>query len=64
MRRLWPSVVILCLASWTAKAAVSAESNAAPVLLEVDASEAPQKIYHARLAIPVQPGPVTLYYPK
>ncbi|HUE15536.1 MAG TPA: hypothetical protein VMR25_15325 [Planctomycetaceae bacterium] len=64
MRRLWPSVVILCLASWTAKGAVSAESKAAPVLLEVDASEAPQKIYHARLAIPVQPGPVTLYYPK
>jgi len=64
MRRLWPSVVILCLASWTANAAVSAESKAAPVLLEVDASEAPQKIYHARLAIPVQPGPVTLYYPK
>ncbi len=35
-----------------------------PVLLEVDAGEAPQRIYHARLIIPVEPGPLTLYYPK
>jgi predicted metalloprotease with PDZ domain len=41
-----------------------AEAKAAPILLEVDASEAPRKIYHARLTIPAEPGPITLYYPK
>jgi predicted metalloprotease with PDZ domain len=38
--------------------------NASPILLEVDAGEAPRKILHARLVIPVEPGPLTLYYPK
>jgi predicted metalloprotease with PDZ domain len=33
-------------------------------LLDVDASEAPRKLYHARLVIPVEPGPITLFYPK
>lgn len=35
-----------------------------PIILEVDAREAPRKILHARLTIPVTPGPLTLYYPK
>ncbi|HXF04095.1 MAG TPA: M61 family peptidase [Blastocatellia bacterium] len=35
-----------------------------PIVLEVDAREAPRKILHARLTIPVTPGPLTLYYPK
>ncbi|MGI9071875.1 MAG: M61 family metallopeptidase [Bryobacteraceae bacterium] len=30
----------------------------------VDITEAPRKILHARLAVPVRPGPVTLVYPK
>jgi predicted metalloprotease with PDZ domain len=42
----------------------AADSHAAPILLEVDASEAPLKFYHARLTLPVEPGPLTLYYPK
>lgn len=32
--------------------------------LWVDASEAPRKIFHVRMAIPVSPGPLTLVYPK
>jgi predicted metalloprotease with PDZ domain len=63
MRRLLPCVAILCFAP-TAWADGPAESSSAPVVLELDASDAPQKIYHAHLVIPVQPGPVTLYYPK
>lgn len=35
-----------------------------PIALEVDAHEAPRKIFHARLAIPANPGPATLLYPK
>ncbi len=36
----------------------------APITLDVDATQAPQKIIHTRMAIPVSPGPLTLYYPK
>ncbi len=34
------------------------------VKLDVDAREAPRKIIHARMEIPVSPGAVTLCYPK
>jgi predicted metalloprotease with PDZ domain len=34
------------------------------ITLSVDASEAPRKIFHARLRIPGAPGTLTLYYPK
>ena len=34
------------------------------VSLFVDATEAPRKIFHARLTIPAKPGSLTLYYPK
>src|SRR5262249_34650536 len=37
---------------------------ASPITLEVDAREAPQKIFHSRLVFPAAPGPLTLYYPK
>ena len=30
----------------------------------MDATHAPQKILHAHMQMPVQPGPLTLYYPK
>jgi predicted metalloprotease with PDZ domain len=35
-----------------------------PIRLSVDLSQAPQKILHAHMEIPVQPGPLTLYYPE
>ncbi len=38
--------------------------QARPVTLEVDAREAPRKIFHARLTVPARPGPLTLLYPK
>jgi predicted metalloprotease with PDZ domain len=63
MRRLLPAVAVLCLLTLSANAD-AAQSSAAPIVLDVDASEAPQKIYHAHLVIPVEPGPVVLYYPK
>jgi predicted metalloprotease with PDZ domain len=36
----------------------------AHVSLSVDATEAPRKIFHARLQIPASAGTLTLYYPK
>ncbi|MFL6350311.1 MAG: M61 family metallopeptidase [Bryobacteraceae bacterium] len=45
--------------------AVSALAQAdGPITLFVDLTDAPRKILHARLVIPVQPGRLTLLYPK
>lgn len=65
MKCWFVSIAVLCLFPCSLGAAVTpADPKPEPVQLEVDASSAPQKIFHARLVIPVQPGPVTLYYPK
>src|ERR1700693_5555563 len=41
------------------------ENPPAPTItLSVDATEAPRKLFHARMTIPVSPGPLTLVYPK
>ena len=34
------------------------------ITLSVDATEAPRKLFHARMTMPVAPGPLTLVYPK
>src|SRR5580700_11100741 len=39
-------------------------ANAPTIVLSVDATEAPGKIFHAQLRIPAKPGTLTLYYPK
>ena len=41
-----------------------AQTAAAPIRLRVDATQAPQKILHTHMEIPVQAGPLTLYYPE
>jgi predicted metalloprotease with PDZ domain len=43
--------------------AVAAEPSR-PIELTLDATQAPRKLLHARLVIPAEPGPLTLYYPK
>src|ERR1700730_3567083 len=40
------------------------EPPLSPIMIALDAREAPRKILHARLTIPVKPGPLTLFYPK
>jgi len=42
----------------------AAESAAPTIILSVDASDAPRKIFHAQLTIPASAGTLTLYYPK
>src|SRR5271166_4291518 len=41
---------------------LSAQENT--IRLQVDATDAPQRLLHARMTIPVKAGPVTLLYPK
>ena len=42
----------------------SASANLAPIKLDVDASDAPRNLLHARLHIPASSGKLTLCYPK
>ncbi len=35
-----------------------------PIELALDITDAPRKIFHAKLVIPVKPGPLTLMYPE
>jgi len=39
-------------------------AQSAPITLTIDATQAPEKIVRTTMAIPVKPGPLTLYYPK
>jgi predicted metalloprotease with PDZ domain len=40
------------------------EAQKTPIQITADLSEAPRKLYHAEVDIPVQPGPVSLTTPK
>src|SRR5258707_14309650 len=40
------------------------EAQKTPIQITADLSEAPRKLYHADVAIPVNPGPVSLTTPK
>src|ERR1700722_19888066 len=42
----------------------SARAQNATIRLSADLREAPRRIFHARLELPVKPGPMTLLYPK
>ena len=45
-------------------AAAAAFGEERPIVLVVDATDAPRRIFHVRESIPVSPGPLTLAYPK
>jgi predicted metalloprotease with PDZ domain len=49
---------------FAAVAASASAQNTPPIHVTVDVTDAPRKILHATLAIPVQPGPLTLLYPE
>ena len=58
-----PALFVLLVATLAA-APGSAAPAGRPIRLAVDATGAPRRILHARLEIPVLPGPLTLVYPK
>ncbi|MFQ5670110.1 MAG: M61 family metallopeptidase [Acidobacteriota bacterium] len=41
-----------------------AEQGTVPIRLDVDAQDAPRKVFHSHMVLPVRPGPLTLLYPK
>src|SRR5712691_8916517 len=66
--RSWLLPLVLALA-WvfgvdSFRAAPPPAGKARAVTLDLDASDVGRKILHAKLVIPVQPGAVTLQYPK
>jgi len=54
---------LLFLASVAVFAASTAQA-AETISLTVDATKTPRKLLHSHEAIPVKPGPLTIYYPK
>src|SRR5579862_2617350 len=58
------AVIVLALGFAFAPLSLRAEPMPGTIRLAVDARQAPQKILHAHMEIPVQAGPLTLYYPK
>ena len=65
MRGMIRTVVMAALVLVCGGANVAvAQSAATPIRLMVDASQAPQKILHAHMEIPVSAGALTLYYPE
>jgi predicted metalloprotease with PDZ domain len=49
---------------WLSALARAASGPAPHIIIALDATDAPRKIFHAQLTIPVTPGTLTLYYPK
>src|SRR5438477_10142963 len=58
------SIVGRCRAGLLVVADLRAAEPPRPIELAVDATEAPRRLFKARLVIPARPGPLTLYYPK
>jgi len=54
----------LLLAAVLLSGAVQAQQSDEPIEIRVDLSEAAERIFHAQLSMPVEPGPLTLVYPK
>lgn len=63
-RRVALLMAICALLRLTTSAQNPAHNPAPTITVVLDASEAPRKMFHARLTIPVTPGTLTLYYPK
>lgn len=57
---LYPILAAIMLASMPPLAAQTGPA----IRLTVDATQAPMKIIHTVMVMPVHPGPLTLYYPK
>src|SRR5438045_9578775 len=62
--KLFLLTVVATFCSHAHVVVVRADVAPGPITLSVDATEAPRKLFHARMTMPVSPGPMTLVYPK
>ena len=66
-RSVWFWIILTCAVAvpvMAQKNKPAAKSSLPTIILSVDASDAPRKIFHAQLTIPASAGTLTLYYPK
>ena len=63
MRRAWLGLYVL-VALCGGSAGQGRAADRGVVHVDVDLTEAPRRILHAHLRMPVVPGPLSLYYPK
>jgi len=56
------SMIVFAIVAWGV--AVLPAQSRPTITLTVDATQAPAKVLHTRMVMPVKPGPLTLYYPK
>src|SRR4051794_17384206 len=63
-RLSWPWLALAALAVLTPSAVADKAADQQPIELEADASQAPRKIFRAKITMAVKPGPLSLYYPK
>ena len=64
MRLLLGIPILACIPLLSAPHAEGASAKRPPIRLDVDATETPGHILHARERIPVGGGTLTLLYPK
>src|SRR3984885_9620793 len=57
-------VALLCLLPLMITSRSRAQAPAAPIVLHVDLTDAPRRLLHAHMQIPVNAGPLTLAYPQ
>ncbi len=62
-QRIFVWQVVLALTGLLAPM-TAAGATGTPIEIQIDAREAPLKVIHTKMILPVTPGPVTLYYPK
>ncbi|MCI0638254.1 MAG: hypothetical protein L0Y72_21130 [Gemmataceae bacterium] len=59
---LWSLLAVACQPWINSPDACAGQRS--PIILRLDATEAPRRFLRAAMVIPAQPGPLTLYYPK
>jgi predicted metalloprotease with PDZ domain len=57
-------LVLGCAFLGAAAPASGAKRHSAPIVLQLDARDAPQNLLHAHLVLPAKPGALTLVYPR
>jgi predicted metalloprotease with PDZ domain len=62
-RRIQESAILIFLIS-VLSCSVKAATRPGVIRVDVDATQAPQRILHTHLTVPVQPGPLTLLFPE
>jgi predicted metalloprotease with PDZ domain len=62
--RLRPLLGLMSAAALSVVSSIQAQTASNPIKITADLTDAPRKIIHAQMTIPVSPGPLTLLYAK